>query len=468
MKARELLNLGYPKGPIIPIARAAAGQARVAGMKKARVRMILEELLTSPETYKDDPIFARLAETLMAQKPARRRAEAASYQLNESLQYKQWGIDIDEQTCQQMRNACKLPISVAAALMPDAHLGYGLPIGGVLATRNAVIPYAVGVDIACRMMMTVYDLPPEKLVGEADRFRKVLEANTQFGVGAQWRTRQEHPVMDENWAMTPVTAKLKDKAHRQLGTSGSGNHFVEFGELTVSEETQGIPPGRYLALMSHSGSRGPGNVVATHYSKVAMSKHPNLPRELKHLAWLDMDDDGREYWSAMELMGRYASANHHVIHDLITRALGESPVSQIENHHNFAWKETHQGESLIVHRKGATPAGKDAVGIIPGSMAAPAYVVKGLGNETSLNSASHGAGRVMSRKQAIRTYRWAQARKYLAEKKVTLLSAGLDEVPWVYKDIDAVMKDQKDLVAPVARFMPQLVKMAPAGERPED
>jgi tRNA-splicing ligase RtcB len=318
------------------------------------------------------------------------------------------------------------------------------------------------------MMMTVFDLPPEQLQDDEDRFKNILAKNTRFGIGAQWKPPCDHPVMDENWRVTPATAKLKDLAHKQLGTSGSGNHFVEFGEITISEQVGGAPPGRYLAVLSHSGSRGPGNKIASHYSKWAMSQRRDIPRELRHLAWLDLKGDGAEYWAAMELMGRYASANHHIIHRLIVRAVGEKPILQVENHHNFAWRESHQGRDVIVHRKGATPAAKGALGIIPGSMSTPAYLIEGLGDPSSLNSASHGAGRLMSRKAAIRQFHWPEVKAHLRERGVTLLSAGLDEAPWVYKNIDEVMAAQKSLVRSIARFMPRLVKMAPAGERPED
>jgi len=471
MKARELLKMGYPQGPILHKARAAAGEARMAGRRKESVKGTLRALLLDPDRFSDDPVFGKLAGALVAAGVgvgAKPQSAPTEYHFNESLAYQVWGENIDEQAHQQMRNACRLPISVAGALMPDAHVGYGLPIGGVLATDKAVIPYAVGVDIACRMMMTVFDLPPGKLQDEGDRFKRILDENTQFGVGSQWKPRREHPVMDENWSVTPVTASLKDLAHRQLGTSGSGNHFAEFGEITIDEPVRGAPPGRYLAVLSHSGSRGPGNKIATHYSKWAMSRHRHMPKELRHLAWLELDRDGAEYWAAMELMGRYASANHHIIHRQIVKAVGEPPLLQVENHHNFAWREKHGGRDVIVHRKGATPAGKGALGIIPGSMAAPAYLIEGRGDPASLNSAAHGAGRVLSRKAAMKKYRWPEVKRYLAEQGVTLLSAGLDEAPWVYKNIDEVMAAQCSLVRPLARFMPRLVKMAPAGERPED
>ena len=157
-----------------------------------------------------------------------------------------------------------------------------------------------------------------------------------------------------------------------------------------------------------------------------------------------------------------------MIHDAVVRALGHPVLRQIENHHNFAWRESHGGRNLIVHRKGATPAAKGTLGIIPGSMATSGFLVEGLGNAEALNSTSHGAGRRLSRKAALKQYRWKETREFLREQGVELISAGLDEVPWAYKDIHAVMRAQSDLAKPLARFMPRLVKMAPGGERPED
>ena len=263
--------------------------------------------------------------------------------------------------------------------------------------------------------------------------------------------------------------RYRAEAWKQLGTSGSGNHFVEFGAFTVEQTDLGLEPGEYLALLTHSGSRGTGAQVCDFYSKRAMARHEHLPKELKHLAWLSLDDaDGQEYWAAMNLMGRYAAANHALIHHHIGRKLGAHRVLDIENNHNFAWKETHGGREVIVHRKGATPAGAGVLGIIPGSMASPGYVVRGKGSPESLNSASHGAGRVMSRTKAMQSFTWSATKKLLAERGVELLSAGLDEVPGVYKDIHAVMAAQTDLVEVLGQFDPKLVKMCPAGDRVED
>lgn len=368
-----------------------------------------------------------------------------------------------------MDAACRLPVAVAGALMPDAHVGYGLPIGGVLATRNAIIPYAVGVDIACRMKLSVLDMPPDAVEHMRDRLIRAIEMETRFGVGATFRQLRAHEVMDADWSVSPVTKANRDRAWAQLGTSGSGNHFVEFGLLTARVPIGALPPGRYLALLSHSGSRGTGAAVCEYYSQLAMRLRADLPKEMRRLAWLELDSaEGREYWDAMQLMGRYAAANHELIHRHIARHLGVEVLLDVENHHNFAWKETHCGQEVIVHRKGATPAGAGVLGIIPGSMAAPGFLVRGKGDPASMNSAAHGAGRCMSRTQARKTLSWSEANRMLRARGVTLISAGLDEVPMVYKDIHAVMAAQTDLVEVLAQFDPQLVKMAPAGERPED
>ncbi|MCC6677234.1 MAG: RtcB family protein [Phycisphaerales bacterium] len=391
--------------------------------------------------------------------------------------YKSWGVDLEPESIRQMDNACRLPVAAAAALMPDAHVGYGLPIGGILATRGAVVPYAVGVDIACRMRLTVLDIPAGALDKPHERTRLIrsLESQTRFGVGGTFDKRNQHGVMDRDWSVSPVTLHNKDRAWAQLGTSGSGNHFVEYGALTLEARADdlGLDAGVYLALLSHSGSRGPGAAVCQHYSGLARRLHADLPKELSYLAWLELESQpGREYWDAMNLMGHYAAANHEIIHRRIVKDLGAEAVAHVENHHNFAWKEMHDlgegPEEVIVHRKGATPAGGGALGVIPGSMATPGFVVRGRGSAESLRSASHGAGRVMSRTRAKEMFAWGNVKRDLAAAGVEVLSAGIDEVPGVYKDIHEVMARQSDLVEPIARFDPRIVKMAPAGERPED
>jgi tRNA-splicing ligase RtcB len=277
--------------------------------------------------------------------------------------------------------------------------------------------------------------------------------------------------MDADWHICRITRQNKNKARRQLGTSGSGNHFVEFGVVTVAAPVPELDlvPGQYVALLSHSGSRGTGASICSTYSAIARKRLPRQWEHLGRLAWLEMGSDaGQEYWAAMNLMGDYAAANHDVIHRLVTRLLGARVLADVENHHNFAWKETHRGQTMIVHRKGATPAGAGVLGVIPGSMADPAFIVRGLGNPASLHSAAHGAGRLMSRKQARDTFSFPTVRRSLEKRGIHVLSAGSDEVPGVYKNIEQVMAEQADLVEPVARFDPRIVKMCGDGSRAED
>jgi len=384
--------------------------------------------------------------------------------------YQAWGREyIDDGALEQMTNAAKLPIAVAGALMPDAHVGYGLPIGGVLATDNVVIPYAVGVDIACRMRMTIFSVKPHMIKQQKDRFKKALTEHTLFGAGKQWRDkkRADHHVMDDPaWKETGFLNSLKNKAHDQLGTSGSGNHFVEWGSFTIENDDDkfGLDAGEYLALLSHSGSRGLGYQIADRYSKIAMDYHPNLDSSVKHLAWLPLDwDMGREYWLSMELAGQYAAANHAVIHERLAKAINQKPAIVVENHHNFAWKEMikvdGEQKEVIVHRKGATPAGNGVLGIIPGSMGDAGYVVRGKGNNSAINSASHGAGRLMSRSKARTSITKSMQKKYLKERDITLIGGDLDESPQAYKRIEDVIAAQSELVDIIGEFKPIIVRM---------
>ncbi len=386
--------------------------------------------------------------------------------MTKKVKFTIWGKDLDPAAVSQMEDAVSLSVSVKGALMPDAHLGYGLPIGGVLAVKDAVIPYAVGVDIACRMKLSVLPIPFTGYEDHKQLLRQALETQTNFGVGEEFSRPRQHRVMDEDWSFCPVVKSLKDKAHKQLGTSGSGNHFAEFGKLSLARDDIGLKAGEYLALLTHSGSRGAGARIASHYSKLAKRLHPELGKPLNNLAWLDMKkEEGIEYFKAMELMGRYASASHEIIHNAVLGFMGEKPIATIENHHNFAWKEKIGLRSVIVHRKGATPAGLGTLGVIPGSMADPGFIVRGLGNDDALKSAAHGAGRRMSRTAAMKQFCFKDLQSILQKKEITLISAGLDEIPMAYKNIETVMDQQKDLVEIVAKFEPKLVKMAPPGRR---
>ncbi|MCU0748115.1 MAG: RtcB family protein [Akkermansiaceae bacterium] len=288
MKTKDLIHLGVPDGgEAMQLAHEFIREFIATGNDGAVLGNDIFHIVADPSAFFDDALRAPLARALY--RPAfTPRAELAPW--------RQWGTDLEAEAVKQMANACALPVAVAGALMPDAHVGYGLPIGGVLATENAVIPYAVGVDIACRMKLSVYDRKANIIPGQRDRLANIIESETRFGIGAEFKERRDHDVMDDDWTVSPVTKHLRDKAWKQLGTSGSGNHFVEFGAFTVVDDALGFPPGEYLALLSHSGSRGTGAQVCDVYSRRAMARRSNLPKELKHLAWLTLDEaDGQEF-----------------------------------------------------------------------------------------------------------------------------------------------------------------------------
>lgn len=467
--AKELRAIGYPESPVIPVAMNVM-EKHFKHHTKEEAFDILKSVLQSPKDYATDELLQAIAEKLLPKESI----EAPEISLNNTgVHFNIFGTEhIDQGALHQMYSAAKLPVAVAGALMPDAHHGYGLPIGGVLATENAVIPYGVGVDIGCRMCLSVFDIDPKALVQREHYFSREINAATLFGSGAQFDHAADHVVMDsELFFQIPLLKNLHGRAWKQLGTSGSGNHFVEFGIIEINEKDDmlDIAPGSYVGLLSHSGSRALGANIANHYTKIAMSKRrlPSRPDGgTKNLAWLMLDEaEGQEYFNAMNLAGEYASACHHIIHGKIAKQLGQKPIRMVENHHNFAWKETYNGREVIVHRKGATPAGKDVLGIIPGSMTAPCFIVKGLGEAASVYSASHGAGRKMSRSRALASVTDKQLRDELEKHGVKLLGGGLDEAPFAYKDIHEVMQSQKALVAVVGKFTPKIVKMDGASHR---
>jgi len=438
MNKKKLLQIGVPGdcvGAAIQCIQVAAGDPE----QTLKAKKVIPQIVAAPNAFLNDAVWGSLAQSIIdnQNRPG----------IGEPIPYLSWGKGLEQIAIQQMENACRLPISRAAALMPDAHPGYGLPIGGVLACENAIIPYGVGVDIACRMKLTVTDLPVP-LIEQNDmaacrELDRALKNGTVFGTGRAQKNRQHHPVMDEDWTITAATREMEN-----------------------------VQPGRYVALLSHSGSRGAGARVCQRYTDIARQAAPSFIRDdphLRHLAWLEMDSEaGQEYWLAMNLMGLYASANHEIIHRNVLRLAGAESLYSIENHHNFAWEEEHGGQKYYVHRKGATPAGKGTLGIIPGNMADSCFVVRGKGHPGSLNSAAHGAGRVMSRTAAIKQFRWGPWREHLERRNVRLLAAGLDEVPGVYKNIHEVMEHQKDLVEIVGEFQPRIVMMCGDGSRAED
>src|SRR4051812_35603320 len=317
LTGKELRAIGYPEGPVISVAMSVM-EKNFKYHTKENVVDILKEVLASPAGYLNDEVLAPISKMLMPKK----ETEGAEISLNNTgIQFNVFGTEYIEQgTMHQMYTAAKLPVAVAGALMPDAHQGYGLPIGGVLATENAVIPYGVGVDIGCRMCLSIFDIAPKELAQRDAYFARELNEATLFGSGAQFQQASDHEVM-ENKAFDelPLLKGLQGRAWKQLGTSGSGNHFAEFGVVEVDEADSilKVPEGRYIGLLTHSGSRALGANIANHYTKLAISKR-RLPQDAKSLAWLNLnEEEGMEYWIAMNFAGNYASACHHIIHEKI-------------------------------------------------------------------------------------------------------------------------------------------------------
>ena len=216
MNTTQLRKLGVPADCLASAIEGIHIAAKQSGLRGNEIKQRISQVIAEPAAHEADPYFSHFARELI---------ESRSFVPTEPIPYQTWGTDIDDACHSQMRHACSLPMAVGAALMPDAHLGYGLPIGGVLALDNAVVPYAVGVDIACRMKLSVLDLPTSQLTDNVHRFRQAIVNGTRFGVGAVHEKPQTHAVMDQDWSVCRVTRENRDRAWRQLGTSGSGNQI---------------------------------------------------------------------------------------------------------------------------------------------------------------------------------------------------------------------------------------------------
>lgn len=360
----------------------------------------------------------------------------------ERVPIKLWLDDIEKGALQQARNLANLPFAFKwVAVMPDAHEGFGMPIGGVLAAVDTIVPNAVGVDIGCGMLAARTDLTNIT----QDTLRNVLA-----GIRQEVPLGFEHHKVNQPWSGfdrapdLPIIQQELPSARRQLGTLGGGNHFIEFQQ--GSDE--------HIWIMIHSGSRNFGFKTANVYHKTAQALCSRKGWELpdRDLAYLPMDSrEGEEYFTAMNYCCEFAKANRALMmqrgSEVAAMVTGAKILEPINIHHNYASLETHYGREVVVHRKGATKASRDTVGIIPGSMGAKSYIVKGLGNPESFESCAHGAGRKMGRKHAIRSLdlETEQAKMQGILHGLRTRSA-LDEAPGAYKDIDEVMALQRDLV----------------------
>ena len=385
---------------------------------------------------------------------------------------------LDLNCLEQALNLADLPfIHKWVALMPDTHMGYGMPIGGVIAARGVLIPNAVGVDIGCGMAFLRTNIPAELVRQRTSQgpLAQVISINIlrEIPVGfSHHKEPQKSACLDALTASGSDFAREMDlhpqlagacfpSAFKQLGTLGGGNHFIE-----LQEDEEGR-----LCVMLHSGSRNVGKQVCDYFNKLARSLNERwstrVPPE-RQLAFLPVDDDaGHSYLRWMEMALAFARENRQAIKEtvqsilfkLVERHTGFKDIQvdmEINAHHNYAALENHYGENVWVHRKGAIRAQKDELGIVPGAMGRASYIVKGLGNPESFCSCSHGAGRKMGRKKALATYTSQEVLSELASREVALATRSTrdiaDESPFVYKDIDDVIAQESDLVVPVLKL----------------
>ena len=395
-----------------------------------------------------------------------------------AMPVKSWCENCEDGAVTQAVNLAHHPALVHhVALMPDAHQGYGMPIGGVVAAKGAVIPAAVGVDIGCGMIATETDIPAEAFAEMSFRraFQEKLKERIPVGEGVSHRVTQDWEGFEEYTAHNGMRSSLwPSKLDRMnLGTLGGGNHFIELQKSTALDGSGDPEGGAKVWLMIHSGSRNLGKRIEEHYHRIAakMCERFHSPLPDKDLAFLPIEEQtGHDYFTDMLFALRYARENRRRMMEAMKATLAEfvpgvNFVRTIDIHHNYAAFEEHFGEKVCVHRKGATSAKLDEIGIIPGSMGTASYIVRGLGNPESFMSCSHGAGRRMSRIAASTTLtveecdkamdgivceRWHKYKGFGKAKG----KLDLSEAPQAYKDIEDVIASERDLVEPLVRLVP--------------
>ena len=395
-----------------------------------------------------------------------------------AMPVKSWCENCEEGAVKQAVNLAHHPALVHhVALMPDAHQGYGMPIGGVVAAKDAVIPAAVGVDIGCGMIATETDIPAEVFAEMSFRraFQEKLKERIPVGEGESHKSTQNWEGFEEYTANNGMRSNLwPSKLDRMnLGTLGGGNHFIELQKSTALDGSGDPEGGAKVWLMIHSGSRNLGKRIEEHYHRIAarMCERFHSPLPDKDLAFLPIEEPtGHDYFTDMLFALRYAKENRRRMMEMMKATLAEfvpnaNFLRTIDIHHNYAAFEEHFGEKVCVHRKGATSAKLDEIGIIPGSMGTASYIVRGLGNPDSFMSCSHGAGRRMSRIAASTTLtveecdkamdgivceRWHKYKGFGKAKG----RLDLSEAPQAYKDIEDVIASELDLVEPLVRLVP--------------
>ncbi|MCF6461551.1 RtcB family protein [Clostridium sp. Cult3] len=363
---------------------------------------------------------------------------------------KSWATDLEEEALRQAKNLSDLSFAYShIALMADAHVGFGMPIGGVLASLGVIIPNAVGVDIGCGIIAAKTDIKNMDIRA----IEKIVDkAHKSIPLGFKHHKRPRTWEGFNNPPNSKIIMEELDAARYQLGTLGGGNHF-----LTMEQGSDG-----HIWLMVHSGSRNFGYKIAEYYNNIAvkLNEKTKLVPPKQDLAGLYMDsDEGQEYFNAMNYALEFAAENRRQLLEQFYDIFREETKSReilkkVSIHHNYASLEKHFGKEVIVHRKGAIRAERGELGIIPGSMGTPSYIVEGLGNPESFRSCSHGAGRVMSRRQANKTITKEMADKAMGGIVHKGWRKDFSEAPMAYKDIEEVMENQKDLVKRAIKLTP--------------
>ncbi|MCF6463426.1 RtcB family protein [Clostridium sp. Cult1] len=363
---------------------------------------------------------------------------------------KSWADEVEDEALEQAINLSNLPFAYShIALMADVHVGFGMPIGGVLASKGVIIPNAVGVDIGCGIIAAKTDIRDINI----KQIKNIVDkAHNTIPLGYKHHKRPREWKEFDNPPKSEVVFEELEASRYQLGTLGGGNHFI-----SIEQGSDG-----HIWLMVHSGSRNFGYKIANYYNKIAneINKEIKLSPLKQDLAGLYIDsEEGEEYFIAMNYALEFAKENRNQLLEQFYTIFREETDSykilqKIDIHHNYAAIETHFGEEVIVHRKGAIKAKLGELGIIPGSMGTPSYIVEGLGNEESFNTCSHGAGRVMSRKMANKLITKEMADKAMEGIVHKGWRGDLSEAPMAYKDIEEVIINQKDLVKPVVKLTP--------------
>lgn len=363
--------------------------------------------------------------------------------------------DHDEGTLAQMRNCMAVGKVVAGVICADGHLGYAQPVGGVIAYEGQISISGVGFDIGCGNMAVRLDTPFAAIANQVGPMIKTVATTISFGLGRTNNERIEHKLFDDAdaWRASGME-DYRQKAHAQLGTVGSGNHYVD-----LMRDENG-----FVWIGVHFGSRGFGHTSATRYLKAAGGKDGmNVPPAL-----IDEDSElGRRYIAAMELAGRYAYAGREWVVERVRRIVGGTVTDMVHNHHNYAWRERHDGRDLWVVRKGATPAFPGQRGFVGGSMGDDAVIVEGVESpeaRASLYSTVHGAGRLFGRKEAKRRFTRAEMDRWLQSRGVMLIGADLDESPMAYRRLPEVLAHHAGSVKVLHTLRPFAVAMAGAGE----